>query len=160
MQPRLPRAVYQARKGEKNRRAFRRLVEHGTVPGVLAYEGREPVGWCAVEPRESFPRLERSRLFQPVDDLPAWSIPCLFVRADRRGQGVSRRLVEGALAHAGRPRARRVEAYPVDPKGGRMPAAFAWTGIASVFRECGFLEVARRSATRPFVRRTLGDAPS
>ena len=138
---------------------FCRLVERGTVPGVLAYEGKEPVGWCAVEPRGSFPRLERSRLFQPVDDRPAWSIPCLFVRADRRGRGISRALIEGALKHARRRSARLVEAYPVDPRGGRMPAAFAWTGVASVFRECGFVEVARRSATRPYMRRTLGATP-
>lgn len=55
MTPRLPRTAYEAQKGEGNRRAFRRLIERGTVPGVLAYEGREPVGWCAIEPRESFP---------------------------------------------------------------------------------------------------------
>ena len=91
MTPRLPRAVYEAQKGEANRRAFRRLLAQGTVPGVLAYEGRDPVGWCAIEPRESFPRLEHSRLLRPVDDRPAWAIVCLFVRADRRGRGVSAR---------------------------------------------------------------------
>jgi hypothetical protein len=54
---------------------------------------------------------------------------------------------------------RLVEAYPVEPRDGRMPPAFAWTGIASAFQACGFVEVARRSATRPFMRRALGDAP-
>jgi GNAT superfamily N-acetyltransferase len=159
MTPRLPRAVYEAQKGEANRRAFRRLLARGTVPGVLAYEGRDPVGWCAIEPRESFPRLEHSRLLRPVDDRPAWAIVCLFVRADRRGRGVSRALIDGAVEHARRRGARLVEAYPVEPRSGRMPAAFAWTGIASAFEACGFVEVARRSATRPFMRRALGDAP-
>ena len=65
MTPRLPRAVYEAQKGEANRRAFRRLLARGTVPGVLAYEGRDPVGWCAIEPRESFPRLEHSACSGP-----------------------------------------------------------------------------------------------
>ena len=159
MHPRLPRAAYEKGKGEGNRRALRRLVVRGRVPGVLAYEGKDPVGWCAVEPRTAFPRLERSRLFRPIDDRPAWSIVCLFVRADRRGRGVSRALIEGAVKHARRRGARLVEAYPVEPRGGRMPATFAWTGIASVFRERGFVEVARRSATRPFMRRAIGGAP-
>jgi GNAT superfamily N-acetyltransferase len=155
MYPRVTRAVFQAQKGEGNRRAFRRLVSRGTVPGVLAYEGDEPVGWCAVEPREAFPRLGRSRLFQPVDDRPAWAIVCLFVRQDRRGQGVSRALIAGAAAHARRRGARLVEAYPIDAKGGRMPAVFAWTGIASAYRAQGFTEVARRSPTRPLMRLDL-----
>ena len=155
MYPRLSRPVYEAQKGEANHRALRRLVGRGTVPGILAYEGREPVGWCAIEPREAYPRLGRSRLFRPIDDQPVWSIVCLFVRADRRGHGVSRALIAGAMAHARRRGARLVEAYPIDPEGGRMPAVFAWTGIASAFRAQGFQEVARRSATRPLMRIAL-----
>jgi GNAT superfamily N-acetyltransferase len=155
MFPRLPRAEYEEQKGDGNRRALRRLVKKGVVPGVLAYERGEPVGWCAIEPREAFPRIERSRLFRPVDDQPAWAIVCLFVRADRRGRGVSRALIEGAAAHARRRGARLVEAYPVEPKDGRMPAVFAWTGIASAYRAQGFAEVARRSPTRPLMRLAL-----
>jgi GNAT superfamily N-acetyltransferase len=158
MYPRLTRPVYEAQKGEGNRKALRRLVNRGTIPGILAYERgeREPVGWCAIELREAFPRFARSRLFQPVDDQPTWAIVCLFVRPDRRGQGVSRALIAGAVAHARRRGARLVEAYPVDPRDAPMPAVFAWTGIASVFREEGFVEVARRSPTRPLVRAALG----
>ena len=29
----------------------------GREPGLLAYDGDEPVGWCAVAPRESYARL-------------------------------------------------------------------------------------------------------
>jgi hypothetical protein len=36
-----------------------------------------------------------------------------------------------------------------------MPPVFAYTGIASAFRAAGFEEVARRSATRPILRRAL-----
>lgn len=35
---------------------------------------------------------------------------------------------------------------------GTMPDAFAWTGLASGFRKAGFVEVLRRSATRPIMR--------
>lgn len=76
---RLPRSAWRRGKGAGNKRAFKRLVAAGRVPGVLAYAGREPVGWCAVAPREAYPVLARSRILQPVDDRPVWSVTCLFV---------------------------------------------------------------------------------
>ena len=33
-----------------------------------------------------------------------------------------------------------------------VPAAFAWTGIASAYLKAGFIEIARRSRTRPIIR--------
>jgi hypothetical protein len=48
-----------------------------------------------------------------------------------------------------------VEAYPVEPKNPSLPPAFAWTGLAAAYRRAGFTEVARRSATRPIMRRSL-----
>jgi len=50
---RLPAREYRSSSGEGNRKAFRRIVKDGAVPGLLAYERGEPVGWCAVEPREA-----------------------------------------------------------------------------------------------------------
>lgn len=155
MTPRLTRSQYERQKGEGNRRAMRRLVEAGTVPGVLGYLGGEPVAWCAIEPRGAFSSLARSRIFQPVDEQPVWSIVCFFVRKDHRGRGLSSALIEGAVEHARRAGARLVEAYPVEPRQTPMPAVFAYTGIASAFRKAGFTEVARRSATRSIVRRAV-----
>jgi hypothetical protein len=79
MTPRLTRKEFERRKGASNRRAFRRIVMGGREPGVLAYRGGEPIGWCAVEPRENYSSLSRSRILKPVDDRPVWSIVCLFV---------------------------------------------------------------------------------
>jgi len=155
MTPRLPRAQYERQKGAGNRRALNRLVDSGHPPGVLAYVRRRPVGWCSVEPREAFGALERSRILKPVDDRPVWSIVCLFVDRAHRGRGLSTALIEGAVAHARRRGARIVEAYPVEPKKTPMPAVFAWPGLASSYRQAGFVEVARRSPTRPIVRRYL-----
>ena len=45
-----------------------------------------------------------------------------------------------------------VEGYLVEPRQGRVPAVFAYTGLASAFRHAGFVEVARRSETRPIMR--------
>ncbi len=151
---RLPRAEWKAGRGQGNRRALRRLVAGGAVPGLLAYAGREPVGWCAVAPRQDCPRLARSRILAPVDDRPVWSITCFFVRRDWRGKGVTRALIEGAAEHVRRHGGRFVEAYPVDP---RRPtdAGSLYHGVASTFRRAGFREVARRSPIRPVMRRPV-----
>ena len=155
MHAKLAHKEFEANKGAGNKRAQKRAVRGGAVPGVLGYLGDEPVAWIAIEPRETYPRLARSRVLAPVDDRPVWSITCFFVRRDARGTGLSVKMIEGAVAWARRQGARCVEAYPVEPKKDRMPAAFAWTGIASSFRRARFTEVARRSETRPIFRRNV-----
>jgi GNAT superfamily N-acetyltransferase len=149
---RLKRSEFDRGKGEGNRKAFRAIVASGAEPGVLAYAGGEPVAWCAVAPREVYPALGRSRVLAPVDDRPVWSISCLFVTRRMRRSGVSVPLIRAAVAHAAAHGAEAVEAYPVEPYSTEMPAAFAWTGIASAFRKAGFKEVLRRSRTRPIMR--------
>jgi len=134
---------------------MKKLVSSGVVPGILAYAGGEPVGWCAIQPRPSYPALERSRVLSPVDDEPVWSITCFFIARPHRARGVSVELIKAAVAHARRSGVRIVEGYPVEPRKGRMPDAFAWTGLPTAFRKAGFAEVARRSPTRPIMRCAL-----
>ena len=155
MTPRLPRREYEAGKGAGNKRRLHRLVERGPAPGLLGYLGREPVAWIAIAPREEYTALARSRVLAPVDARPVWSIVCLFVRRDRRRQGLSEQLIEGAARWAKRRGAIVVEGYPTAPRGKRVADVFAWTGFARAFERAGFVEVARRSATRPIVRREV-----
>ena len=152
MTPRLPRADYELQKGEGNRMAFRDLVTSGEAHGILAYDDGNPAGWCAVGPREEFPALERSRIMRRVDDEPVWSIVCFFIGKEYRRQGLMGRLLSGAIAYAADHGATIVEGYPVEPRTAAMPPVFAWTGLASAFRQAGFVEVARRSETRPIMR--------
>jgi len=153
---RLRRSVWEKQKGEKNRRALQKIVESGDPTGVLAYDGDKPVGWCAVAPRQDFVVLENSRILKPVDDQPVWSLPCFFVAKEYRRKGVNAQLLQGAVEYAKKCGAKIVEGYPHDPKSGKMADAFAWTGFASAFEKAGFKEVARRSKTRPMMRRLLG----
>jgi GNAT superfamily N-acetyltransferase len=150
----LPRAEWEAARGEGNRRALERIVRRGDVPGLLAYAGQEPVGWVAMEPRSVYPRLARARTLKPVDDAPVWSITCFYVARGHRGAGVTRALVDAAVAYARRRGARLVEAYPVDTER-TLADAWLYTGKLSTFRKAGFEEVARRSPTRPIVRRAV-----
>jgi GNAT superfamily N-acetyltransferase len=149
---RVPRSAFGQGKGEGNKRTLRALVESGAAPGILAYDGERPIGWCAVEPREAYPALERSRILRRVDDAPVWSVTCFFVARGYRRRGVTVQLLEHAVAYVRERGAQIIEGYPVEPKAGATADVYAFTGTAAAFRRAGFVEVARRSETRPIMR--------
>ena len=152
---RLTGREYERSKGETNKRAFREIVAQGRTPGLLAYIDSDPVGWCAVETRECFPRLARSPVLKPVDERPVWSVPCFFIEKRARGRGVARALLEAAVAFVASRGGSIVEGYPVEPRKSSMPDLYAFPGVPSLFEQVGFEEVARRSETRPIMRRYL-----
>lgn len=152
---RLPRAQYEAGKGEPHRQSLRLLAERDISPGILAYQGDTPVGWCAVAPRENLERLKQSHILRPVDDEPVWSVSCFFVTPKQRKGRISLALLRAAVDYVREQGGTIVEGYPVEASHRLMPAAFAWTGFASTFLEAGFTECARRSDTRPIMRLTL-----
>lgn len=142
------------RNGNKgNRHAFHGIVRRGDVPGILAYSGERPVGWCSVAPRSSYPSLLRSRALKPADDKPAWSIVCLFVARAWRGRGVGKGLARAAVDHVRRHGGRLVEAYPTNPRGKRLDAVSSFMGTPEIFDAAGFREWARPSEARIIMRR-------
>lgn len=153
---RLKRSEYEASKGEGNKNLMKALVGAGDTLGLMAIHQNNPIGWCALSPRSSFPVLDRSRVLKKVDDQLVWSLPCLFIIKDFRNQGISSALVNEAVKYCFNQGAKIVEAYPVQPKKDRMPDVFAWTGLYSTFVKAGFKEVARRSETRPIMRKYAG----
>lgn len=138
-------------RAQANRADLKATVRKGATPGLIAYRGKEPVGWVSVGPRADYARLERSPVMKPVDAQPVWSIICFVVPAQYRGQGVAKALLQGAIRYAGRQGARLVEAYPVD-KAARSGDDSMWFGSKSMYDAAGFHEVARRKPNRPVVR--------
>jgi len=106
---RLSRAEFERNKGVRNKQTFRRIVASREPTGVLAYSADKAIGWCAVAPRKAYGRLANSRLLQPVDDRPVWSVSCFYIAGPYRGTGVARALLEAAVAYARRRGARIVE---------------------------------------------------
>jgi len=149
---RLPAKEFAAGAGEENHKAFRRLVETGAEPGILAYAEGKPVGWCAIAPRAEYARLGRSRVLKPIDQEPVWSITCFFVARSLRRRGVMRELIRAACDFVHGKGGRIVEGYPIVPEGRSYPAAFAYPGLLSAFLDCGFAEVSRPSPKRAVVR--------
>jgi GNAT superfamily N-acetyltransferase len=152
---RLPNKQFEQGSGEGNRAAFHNLVEGGAQTGLMAYDDDEPVGWCAVAPRADYLRLKNSKVLAPVDEQPVWSIPCFFTHKKYRRKGISVLLIRAAIEYARQQGAHILEAYPIAPHKERAPDAFVYTGLLKAFQDAGFVEVERRSETRPIVRYTL-----
>ena len=149
---RLKRKDFEAKKGTGNKRAMKKLIDSGVIPGILAFNNSEPVGWCSVAPRDDFLVLENSRILKRIDDKPVWSVACLFIKKNYRNRGLSVQLLRAAKKYVKEQGGRILEGYPIEPKKDKMPDAFAWTGLASAFLKAGFKEQVRRSETRPVMR--------
>lgn len=145
-------AAYRRQPGEKNKAAFREMVEHGPPPGLLAFDGDVPVGWCQLTPRDAVPWLDRTWRLARVDTAPVWSISCFYVRKGYRRRGVTSALIAAALGAARRAKACALEAYPLDAD--ETPSTSS-TGFASTFERAGFKTVARHVAARPIMRHSL-----
>ncbi len=117
------------------RAALRGFLERGVPLGLIAVENNEAVGWCSTAPRESFARLDRSRTMPRVSSVPTWTINCLFIKKEWRGQGLAVQLVKAAVAYARRSGAAEIEAYPYDTAG----ISSTHQGRSAVYSECGFV---------------------
>jgi GNAT superfamily N-acetyltransferase len=146
--------TYRDRPREANKEALRNIVRQGSPPGLLAFDGELPVGWCQLAPRDALPWLDRMRWFQRVDDVPVWAISCFFVRRSHRRQGVMSELVAAAVTAARRARVTALEAYPIDTS---LPKSSSniFVGTAATFARAGFKVVARRASARPIMRHDL-----
>lgn len=143
----------EAGKGDGNRQAMKDLFEEEYVPGLIATYEKEAIGWIQIDRRSAFPRLAASRTLMPVDDKQVWSVSCFFIDKRFRRQGLSLRLLTAAVDLARSQGASIIEGYPVDPPKGKYPPVYAWTGFLDTFKRAGFSEVARRSVTRPIMRK-------
>lgn len=134
------------------------------APGVLAFRDGTPVGWCAVEPRDCYPRILRSQVLkaagpavhsQPGNGLdgPVWSVSCFVVAPGHRRSGVAAALLRAAVGHAATYGAGIVEGYPVDPASRpKAGPADLYHGTLKLFLDAGFEVVSDAVPGRAVVR--------
>jgi GNAT superfamily N-acetyltransferase len=145
-------AAYRKNLHETNKAAFKKVVEQGPPPGLLAFYGDLAVGWCQLTPRNALPWLDRTWRLRRVDDVPVWSISCFYVRKGYRKQGITSALIAAAVKAAKSAGATALEAYPLDA---RLTPSASGTGYASTFARAGFKTLARRTPPRPIMRLNL-----
>ncbi|TDE99186.1 N-acetyltransferase [Occultella glacieicola] len=127
-----------------------------TTSGLVAYDGDEPVGWCAVAPRPHHDGLVRVYRV-PWDgreedraDAGIWAVTCVFARAGHRRMGISHALVRAAVDHARARGARALEGYPTRPAGAIEQDLHV--GTIAAFAGAGFTQVAAPSKRRVVMR--------
>jgi GNAT superfamily N-acetyltransferase len=142
-----------------NQRRFESIATTSPTPmGILASQDDEPVGWCACGPRSRYaaatsPRNKIMRNRVRAEDETVWLLPCLFVRAGRRGQGITHSLVRAAVELARREGAVAIEGWPL--AGSEQRSADAFLGREQVFEDLGFSCVERPSPERVIMRLEL-----
>jgi GNAT superfamily N-acetyltransferase len=139
---------------ERSRNDLKALASLDPPPGLIGYEGKTPVGWISLGPREDYSKLEKSPVMKPVDGQAVWSIVCFVVPSEHRKQGIARAVLAGAIEYARKRGVRLLEAYPVD-KAEPLAGESSWFGSKTMYDAAGFEEVARRKPARPVVRLTL-----
>jgi GNAT superfamily N-acetyltransferase len=124
--------------------------------GLVAYVAGEPVGWCAVEPRPSYPRMLRNNRVpwegrsEDKSDGSVWAVTCFVVRKGFRRRGIGSELARASVDFARRGGARAVEAYPMTKKEA-LPGELH-VGTQDMFAAAGFTEVGRPSIRRAVMR--------
>ncbi len=134
--------------GEPKKRAMGKLVRDGGEPGLLAYDGKEPVGWVSLAPREEFTALVRSPQYRPREaggGDAVWSLVCFTVDRHAQRQGVARALLAAAVEHAFARGASSLEAYP------HKNEHTNYMGHVGLFRAAGFSPV-RETSKRAIMR--------
>ena len=125
----------------KRREALAKLARRRkNSAGLVAYEGKEPIGFISLGPRYDFSRVANSKATPPVDDVAAWVVPCITVRRGYRGKGVAVAMIRAAVEYAGQRGAPAVEAHP-RADGKRVHDDFAFFGTQAMFRKAGFRTV-------------------
>lgn len=160
MWPLLRAKDWQAMAREERRDAFHNRVSIGSEPGLLGYHDKPAICWVAVGPRENYVRFQMSRTTRPLEEdtrdqiRKTYALTCFFVRKGFRNSSLMWQLIKAASIHAKSKGAHYLDACPIETD---KPLQWGegFVGIASVFRRCGFEEVARRSPRRPLMRLRL-----
>lgn len=155
MAMRLASKDFASGKGEQNRERLRKLVFSGAEPGLVAYVDGKPIAWCTIGPREEFTRLDNMRVIKPLPDSQGkkiWAVPCLFVKRDERGRGVSVEMLKKAAEYVSTKGADWIEGYPVAVKS-KEADPFVWTGTLNGFLRAGYEIAASYSERRPIMRK-------
>jgi GNAT superfamily N-acetyltransferase len=151
---------YHAAGAAGNRQKFEALARTSEQPlGLVAYRNGQPIGWCAVGPKERYARAVRTpTLRAAAADLAenTWFVPCFFVRGDDRRTGVTRALLKRAVELAAEHGAKLIEGFPFS---GNRPRASGdrQVGTEEVFARAGFSPVRRPSESRVVMQRRVSE---
>ncbi len=130
--------------------------ESAMTTGLVAYRDGQPVGWCAVEPRNAYPRLLlKTRVpwegrAEDKNDDSVWAVTCFVTRAGFRRRGISRALTAATVDFARQRGARALEGYPMTTT--NVLLGELNVGTRGSFVAAGFTEVSHPTLRRVVMR--------
>lgn len=134
--------------GRERKPMMEARIKAGTPVGLIGYLEGEPVAWVSIAPRETYRSLGGPDA-EAGDKI--WSLACMYIHRNFRGEGYGDALIEGAIAYARTRHATMLEAYPVDP----ASPSYRHMGFIPAFERLGFKEVARAGTRRHVMRLAL-----
>ena len=138
----------------RDRKACR--VREGTTHAALVFDGARCVGWCQFGTPEELPRIKHQRAYgRFAAARPDWRVTCFFVDKAYRGKGVSSAALAGALDLIATLGGGRVESFPEDVDGRKVPDAFLHNSRLSMFERQGFERIAQLGKHRWWVSRVI-----
>lgn len=103
-------------KGCFKKELARKLIQRGALQGFLAYTEGKVIGWCNVNDRQNFYRLNKENrpdLWEEHNGMDrAKSIVCFIVSPEMRGKGIATTLLKALCADAKSNNYTYIEAYP------------------------------------------------
>lgn len=125
---------------------MKKRVENGVPIGLLAYSNDEPIGWCAVAPRETYRPLGGDETKEQV-----FSVVCFFVKRAFRGQGLSKLFLNEAIEFAKNHGAKYIEGYPV----AKDTPSYRFMGFKPTFEKADFKFIKSAGTRRNVMLRKL-----
>ncbi len=139
-----------AKTSELRHAAMQRRIDADMSVGILGYADDEPIAWCSIAPRATYRYLGGPKDFAE-EPTKVWSIACFFIVRRWRGRGLTRQLINAAVAHAQANGATVVEAYPV----AQDATSYRFMGLVPTFAAAGFEPIGAAGSRRTVMRRAV-----
>jgi GNAT superfamily N-acetyltransferase len=124
-----------------NRELREGLFKRQVHDGYLLYKSGQVVGWCQCDLRDTFVKL--CRQYERPGEAKVWSINCLLLLEEYRGQHLALEFVRLILADLQTRGALAVETFP--RCGDELEDEDAWTGPEGLYRQLGFRTIVEDS---------------
>lgn len=132
-----PVEEWYSRSASQNRAEALTAIQAGHMPGYLAFDGDQCIGWCNAVDIRKLPRLSPYvKELQP--DKKIGCVICFAVHQDYRGQGVARLLLKHAVEGFRKQGFDSVIGLPIKDK---VDPVQHYRGTLNMYHELGFVEI-------------------
>ncbi|HLB24267.1 MAG TPA: GNAT family N-acetyltransferase [Dehalococcoidia bacterium] len=147
-----PGEIFDERPAAQNRAERAEMIDRGEASGVMAYSAGRVAGWCNASPRIALPLLDQYPEFAADDPATSAAVVCFVIAPHYRGQGLARKLLDGACDMFRERGFTMMYGYP--PKQASS-AAGSYHGKLSMYLDAGFEETGAATSRYVVVRKTL-----